>query len=541
MNGSSASAENRAGESPEAAAVGTLTQVETAEPAQKTRGDQPAFSMLSPLKRAAARSQTAVFSMLVRDFMHSRNKVLAIPLGTPCAAMIDMLAAERAGCAVVVDPMERPIGIITERDIALRVAYRVPPETPVEAVMTVPVMTIRRREYLYQAIAWMRRHGLRHMPVVDWSGRLVGLIYLNDALAAASDRLMGQIDRLSREGTIEGMKEVKAAQIDLAEQLFADNLPAPEIQQVITRINNDMYRRIGEASLKQMEAEGWGEPPVRAVVIVMGSGGRGENYLFPDQDNAFIIEDYPDAEHGRVDAYFLELAERMCRDLNEVGIPYCNGYCMAVNPLWRKTRSQWMEQIRSWGRKSNPVAIRLSDIFFDFQAVWGDQDLVQDVREVATDLGRSNPFFLKQMFHDKVDHNTALGLFGGFITEKDPKEYRGHVNLKYAGIIPLVGAIRLMALRAGVEETATLGRIGALAQNGILSRTEREDLTQAFSTITDTLMRRQLADYRLGRRVGYFVNPDALSKHQRADLIEALKAVNHIRRRVHMEFTAQVF
>ncbi|MDS4011863.1 MAG: DUF294 nucleotidyltransferase-like domain-containing protein [Defluviicoccus sp.] len=531
MNKPGPAAEHKADESP-GVAVGTTSRTGTEQPARIAR---------HTTKPAAARSQTAVFSMLVRDFMHSRNKVLAIPPGTPCAAMIDLLAAERAGCAVVVDPMERPIGIITERDIALRVAYRVPPETPVEAVMTMPVMTIRRREYLYQAIAWMRRHGLRHMPVVDWNGRLAGLIYLNDALAAASERLMGQLDRLSREGTIEGMKEVKAAQIDLAEQLFADNLPAVEIQQVITRINNDMYRRIGEASLKQMEAEGWGEPPVRAVVIVMGSGGRGENYLFPDQDNAFIIEDYPDAEHGRVDAYFLELAERMCRDLNEVGIPYCNGYCMAVNPLWRKTRSQWMEQIRLWGRKSNPVAIRLSDIFFDFQAVWGDQDLVHDVRRVATELGRNNPFFLKQMFHDKVDHNTALGLFGGFITEKESKEYRGHVNLKYAGIIPLVGAIRLMALRTGVKETATLARIGALALSGTLSRTEREDLTQAFSTITDTLMRRQLADYRLGRRVGYFVNPDALSKHQRADLIEALKAVNHIRRRVHMEFTAQLF
>lgn len=540
MNEPGPAAEHRADESP-GVAVGTTARSGTERPAENGRGEQPITTTRHTIKPAAPRSQTAVFSMLVRDFMHSRNKVLAIPPGTPCSAMIDMLAAERAGCAVVVDPMERPIGIITERDIALRVAYRVPPETPVEAVMTMPVMTIRRREYLYQAIAWMRRHGLRHMPVVDWNGRLAGLIYLSDALAAASERLMGQIDRLSREGTIEGMKEVKAAQIDLAEQLFADNLPAVEIQQVITRINNDMYRRIGEASLKQMEAEGWGEPPVRAVVIVMGSGGRGENYLFPDQDNAFIIEDYPDAEHGRVDAYFLELAERMCRDLNEVGIPYCNGYCMAVNPLWRKTRSQWMEQIRLWGRKSNPVAIRLSDIFFDFQAVWGDQDLVHDVRQVATELGRNNPFFLKQMFHDKVDHNTALGLFGGFITEKESKEYRGHVNLKYAGIIPLVGAIRLMALRTGVKETATLARIGALALSGTLSRTEREDLTQAFSTITDTLMRRQLADYRLGRRVGYFVNPDALSKHQRADLIEALKAVNHIRRRVHMEFTAQLF
>ena len=31
----------------------------------------------------------------------------------------------------------------------------------------------------------------------------------------------------------------------------------------------------------------------------MGSGGRGESYLFPDQDNGFILADYPDAEHTR--------------------------------------------------------------------------------------------------------------------------------------------------------------------------------------------------------------------------------------------------
>ena len=121
-----------------------------------------------------------------------------------------------------------------------------------------------------------------------------------------------------------------------------------------------------------MAAEGWGEPPAAAATIVMGSGGRGENFLFPDQDNGFIVADYPDDEHGRFDAFFLELAERMCRDLNEIGIPYCNGYCMAVNPLWRKTLPQWIAQIGTWARKGSLVAVRLADIFFDFQPVWGE-------------------------------------------------------------------------------------------------------------------------------------------------------------------------
>lgn len=479
--------------------------------------------------------------MLVRDFMRPRKEVLAIRAGTRCADMVGQLTAENASCAVVVDANARPIGVITLQDIARRITFQVDASTPVDVVMTTPVMTIGRHDYLYHAIAQMRRHDLRHMLVVNRQGELVGMIDLHDALAVAAGRLMRQIDRLTHDTTIEGMKEVKAAQVELAEQLFAENLPAPEVQQLISHINNDVYRRIAAAVLKDMTAEGWGEPPVSSVAIVMGSGGRGENYLFPDQDNGFILGNYADAEHGRIDAYFLEAAERLCRDLNEVGIPYCNGYCMAVNPLWRKSLSQWIEQIRLWGKKSNFVAIRLADIFFDFQPVVGDAELARTLRHEVTRLVRNNHAFLRQMFQDKTEHNVALGFFGRFITEKENPDYRGQLNLKYAGLIPLVGAIRLIALREGVEVSPTLARIRTLYEDSVLSVRERDDLSRAFTVITDTLLRQQIHDYNLGQPVTYFVDPEAFSKRQRADLIEALKAIDAIRKRVHMEFTGQVF
>ena len=499
------------------------------------------FVMIRDSKSDHGPSQAAVFSMLVRDFMRPRSALLSVRTGTSCGEMIGLLGTDKASCAIIVDAAGRPLGIITEQDVARRIVYRVPPETPVEVAMTAPVMTIRRSDYLYHAIAWMRRHGLRHMPVVDHNSRLAGILFLHDALAAASERLMRQIDQLTHEGTLDGLKEVKAAQVDLVEDLFDDNLPAPEIQQIITQINNDMYRRIGDANLKAMADEGWGEPPTTAATIVMGSGGRGENYLFPDQDNGFIITDYPDADHGRIDTYFLELAERITRDLNAVGIPYCNGYCMAVNPLWRKTLSQWIEQITLWGRKSNFVAIRLSDIFFDFQPVWGLRELAVELRHKVTEMARSNHYFLRQMFQDKSDHNVALGFFGGFVTEKEKEEYRGQIDLKYTGTIPLVEAIRLMALREGVEETGTLDRIGALNEEGVLSLTEREDLTSAFHLITDLLLRKQVRDYRARRRVNYYVDPELLTKRDRVMLHDALKSIDGLRKRVHLEFTAEIF
>ncbi|MBK8177114.1 MAG: CBS domain-containing protein [Rhodospirillales bacterium] len=479
--------------------------------------------------------------MRVRDFARPRETVLTIRPGTPCADIVARLTTEKVSCAIIVDAGERPIGILTERDVARRIAFRVPPEAPVETVMTAPVLTIERREYLYCAIAWMRRHDLRHMPVVDRTGRLAGMLYLHDALAAASDGLMRQIDRLSRDDTVAGMREVKSAQVELAEELFADHLPAFEIQRLLTRINCDIYRRIGEAGLRTMAAEGWGEPPGSAATIVMGSGGREENFLFPDQDNGFIVSAYPDTEHSRVDAFFIELAERMCRDLNAVGIPYCNGYCMAVNPLWRKTLPQWIAQIRQWTSAGSTVAIRLADIFFDFQSVWGDTALARELRHAVTGLVRNNRTFLRQMYQDKVEHSMALGLFGGFVHERRSREYRGQVNLKYTGTLPLVSSVRLLALREGIEATPTLERIAALTEKGVFERREAEELSSAFGVVTDTLLRQQLADFRAGRRTSYFIDPQALDKRTRSALLAALKSIHGLRRRTHLEFAAQVF
>ena len=485
--------------------------------------------------------KSAVFGMCVRDFMRPRADALAVRAGTTCGDMIAHMTAGRASSAVVVDAAGRPVGIITEQDIARKITYRTPPEAPVDSVMTSPVMTIGRDDYLYHAIAWMRRHRLRHMPVVDHHGRLTGMLYLHDALAAATRRLVNQIDRITHQGTIEGLKQVRAAQVELADDLFAENMPAPEIQQVITQINNDMYRRIGDNILADMAEEGWGSPPVRACTIVMGSGGRGENYLFPDQDNGFILAPYPDADHLRVDAFFIELAERLSRDLNAVGIPYCNGYCMAVNPLWRKTLPQWIDQINQWSRKSNFVAVRLADIFFDFKPVWGDRELGIELRNQVTGIVRHNHFFLKQMFADQADHNVALGLFGGFSTEKDKREYRGQVNLKYTGTIPLVEGIRLLALREGVEETSTLERIRVLHEDGVLDAGEHEDLSASFHLMTDILLRRQIADYKAGKRVTYYVAPKSLPKRDRALLLDSMKAIDSLRKRVRLEFTADIF
>ena len=292
-------------------------------------------------------THTAVFRQLVSD--HMRSGMVAVATGMTCAEAVLRMSDLGAGVSsvVVTDADGLPLGIVTERDVARRITYQLAPETPVERAMSQPLLTVREDDLLFHAVATMRRHDLRHMPVVDGAGALVGMLDLHAALAVTSAQMVSQIDRLTHAETLAGMQEVKAAQVEVADELFRDNVPAPEIQALLSHINRDLAARLTELCLREMVAAGLGPPPLDFCIIVMGSGGHGESYIFPNQDFGMIIADYPDFEHSRIDGWFMDLGTRLADALDAVGVPYCKGGVMTHNPLWRKSLSQWREQISS--------------------------------------------------------------------------------------------------------------------------------------------------------------------------------------------------
>ncbi len=483
---------------------------------------------------APARSQIAVFSKRVDGFM--RHSYLSVAPGSPIGEVLASLSAANASCALVVDSEGRLAGILTEQDIVRRIALRMSADTPVERAMTSPVKAIAGDDLLFRAVGRMRRERLRHMPVADRQGRPIGILDLNEALAAAAARMVGQIDRLTRDSSLDGLTEVKRAQAELAQDLLADNLPAPEIQALITDINFDLHRRVLDGIVATLRAEGWGEPPVAMTLLIMGSGGRGENFLLPDQDNGFILADYPDEDHTRIDAWFVALAERFTTSLDRVGFPLCKGNVMATNPLWRKTATQWRDQIWLWGERRSPVAVLFADIFMDFRDAAGESAPAKQLRDEITAMLARYPALLSAMAEDEMRRGVALGFFGGLKVDSDAR-HPGRIDLKLHGTLPLVGALRLYALRAGIAETGTLARLAALSAQGLISADDADELRAAFTIVTFVLLRQQLADFHAGHEVGNHVDPDALTRLERETLVDALKAIDRLRKRTRADFT----
>ena len=243
--------------------------------------------MVYPHLRSA---HTGLFRRLVCDYMDDPPPKL--PKGTSCRDAVAVLRKHAASMVVITDGTSRLRGVVTDHDVVHGIAFRAPPTTPVDEVMTRMVETVARDEYLFRAIARMRRLALHHMPVVDSHGDLCGVLHMHRAMAETVPEFLNLIERLACEQNLPGLQQLKSAQVHLVEALAKEQIAFDEIQRLLTFTNEDIYRRVVEQALVEMKEEGWGEPPVEFDVIVMGSGGRGESFLYPDQDNGFILQDY---------------------------------------------------------------------------------------------------------------------------------------------------------------------------------------------------------------------------------------------------------
>ena len=93
------------------------------------------------------------------------------------------MTAGRCGCALLVGEDERLVGIFTERDFVCRVvARREDVAGPVGRVATPSPQTVTRHDSVHRAVELMGSGGYRHLPVVDESGRPVGVLTVKDIM-----------------------------------------------------------------------------------------------------------------------------------------------------------------------------------------------------------------------------------------------------------------------------------------------------------------------------------------------------------------------
>jgi CBS domain-containing protein len=394
-----------------------------------------------------------------------------------------------------------PPGIVTDRDLTGRVlAEGLGPATPLSRILTSPLKTLPAEAPTYEAWAAILDAGVHHLPLVR-GGRIVGVLTATDLLKSSAHGPVAVLRRVERLGGRESLPGYAVKVAEMSAALLGGGLDAPAIGALVARLGDALVARL----LAWAEAE-LGPPPAPYAWLAFGSEGRAEQALVTDQDNGLVHG----GEEGADDGYWRAFAERVNADLEAAGYPPC--------PHGHMARSQERGSLREWKRRFDaciderrPLAAML---LFDFRKVAG----ALSVEPLETAMGRAarNAPFLRFLARAAVEQKppTSLRL------RADEK-----VDLKAGGILPVVHLARCYGVEVGTPARATLDRLKAAREAGLLSAETHDAVAQAYRFLLGLSLRHQLRRISEGAAPSPVVAVADLGALERTRLKEALRVV----------------
>ncbi len=467
-------------------------------------------------------------------FQKRLSEIMSSPVETCGAAESARQVAQRMvekniSSMLVLDEAGRPAGLITERDLVAKViAAGLDDSRAVTAaqIMASHPYAMAPDAYMYEAMAYMLGHRLKHLPVVD-AGVPVGMVTLRDLMRYRSQRAMLLLGNIREEETLAGLALIRQEIVEVARTLLSEVRSLPEVMEIISYIHHEIIKRVYDLCEREMAAAGYRKPSIRHCFLIMGSGGRSEMLLNPDQDNGFIYEDLTDEQLANVEGYFVPFSQKLVSALAEVGYPLCEGKVMANNPAWRGRLCDWRARVRGWVSEPEPQNVRTSSIFFDFTTLIGDPGLAHDLRNIVFQEMRDHPGFLYHMMTLDLQYRVPLGLLGRFLVEKSGDQ-AGKLSLKLAGSIYVVDCIRMFCLEHEMQELGTLDRLKALVAHNVFDADTAEHIQAAFEALVFLRLRNEIALVDAGKKPSHFFDPQTLPKNEQNLLRASFQAVRKL-------------
>ncbi|HOI13091.1 MAG TPA: CBS domain-containing protein [Methanoculleus sp.] len=118
-----------------------------------------------------------------------REQVIAVSPDTPAVEVARIMGEKNVGSVVIVTGDNRPVGILTDRDLTVRVMAQEknPGEIRAGDILTRDVITFQDSMGIYEAIQKMTDAGIRRMPIIDDAGKLIGIVTMDDIV-----RMLGE-------------------------------------------------------------------------------------------------------------------------------------------------------------------------------------------------------------------------------------------------------------------------------------------------------------------------------------------------------------
>ncbi|MFD2540951.1 DUF294 nucleotidyltransferase-like domain-containing protein [Lacinutrix gracilariae] len=426
--------------------------------------------------------------------------------------------------SIIITENKQPIGIITDKDLRNKIATGLHAITEkVETIMSAPVITYAPTITVAEAQIAMLKHEISHLCITtDGSpnSELIGILSEHDIIVIHGNNPSVLIKEIKRATSAETLKYIREKAQVLLNNYIEQHIPISFIANVISAINEAITKRIITLSITKMPTK----PPVAFAWLAIGSQGRKEQLLLTDQDNALVFEDVTEDQKESVSSYFITLAKAINNQLNTVGFAFCPANMMASNTKWCLPLTEWKAQFKNWITHPDADKIMLCNIFFDYDLVYGKQELVTEMSTSIFEAIDSYEIFLNFMGQNAIKNPAPLSFFRNFLVE-DSGEHKDQFDIKARAIMPLVDAARLLVLSHNIKDiNSTIARYIKLTE----IEPQNKDLYYSCISAFRILLRFRTQQGLKNQDSGRFIDLQSLSKADRLKLKGCFKPVKEI-------------
>ena len=424
--------------------------------------------------------------------------------------------AEQGISSLMITELGKPVGIITDKDISKRcVVGQISPKSAVTQIMTSKICSAHPNSSAFDALMDMTRKHIHHLPVIE-DHKLVGILTITDLIRQEGKNPAYLRSAIRKAKSIEELQHYSQSIFELQAQLVGMGANADHVGKGVTSITTAITLRLIE-----MAEEKLGAAPVPYAWVAAGSQARREQTSHTDQDNGLIIADTMKKED---EPWFEALAKFVCDGLDACGYIYCPGNVMAMNSKWRQTASTWEKYFDQWVHQPEPKALMYCSIFFDLRTIYGNKELLKNIRKKMLKEAQSSTLFLALLTRNALKLKPPLGFFRDFVLIHDG-EHNDTLDLKHNGIAPIVDLARIYALSEGISAVNTVERIKKAAGTKSLSKEGAANLLDAFTFIGSLRVKHQAKQIRNGEVPDNYMSPKAISKLEREHMKDAFKVI----------------
>ena len=412
---------------------------------------------------------------------------------------------------------EEGYGIITDSQLKMKVLLKGRDlNIPVSDIAIYPLLSISKDDYLFDAFSMLIKRSIKRIGVTNSSGEMIGVLEQIDVLSHFANHTYVVDSKIKKAKSIEELKEASIELINTIKTLNAKGVKVLHISNLIGQLNTKVYAKLYSLIVPK-------ELQNKACLIVMGSEGRNEQIIKTDQDNALVVCNQTEVEQ------FRPYMEKITQALIDFGYPPCEGNIMVSNPFWCKKVNEYKEETAKWIESPDMQNYMDLAIFFDSFAVAGDKDLLINLKSDLFEKLHDKDVFMAYFAKATLTFDTP-NIIANFMTKVH------YIDIKKAGVFPIVQGIRSLALREKIRETTTAKRIKILEEKNVLESDMANELLEAFDVLGTLRLKAQLIKIQDGKLPNNEIDTHTLGKIERDLLKDSFKIVSSFKKFISYTF-----